>query len=105
MRELENAIERAVILAENQPNIRTEALPPEVRGSRRPPSKKTESEPIATLAEIEKHHILAALEKLGGNRKKTARTLGIGENTFYRRLKTYGIAPARKPRRRSAIDG
>jgi transcriptional regulator with PAS, ATPase and Fis domain len=34
VRELENAIERAVILAENQPVIRVQDLPPEVRAGR-----------------------------------------------------------------------
>lgn len=99
VRELENAIERAVILAENQPTIRPEDLPPEVREAR-PSAVHTEALPsILTLAEVEKRHILDTLKRLEGNRKETARVLGIGENTLHRKLKSYGIGPKRLKRR------
>lgn len=90
VRELENAIERAVILAENQPTIRVQDLPAEIRGHTAVHSA-SDSERIATLAEVEKHHILQTLERLGDNRKETAKVLGIAENTLWRKLKSYGL--------------
>ena len=100
IRELENAIERAVILAEGKPRIELLDLPPEVRGAS--PTPRVESvgeEPILTLAEVERRHILATLHMLGDNRKATAEALGIGANTLWRRLKSYGLVRERPPRR------
>jgi len=94
VRELENAIERAVVLAEDQPVVRVEDLPREVRGA-----SKTmvmgDDDVIYTLAEVEKRHILQTLERLHDNRKATASALGIGENTLWRRLKSYGMVRKR----------
>jgi DNA-binding NtrC family response regulator len=42
-----------------------------------------------TLEEIERKHILAALERHGGNRTATAQELGISLRTLYYRLETY----------------
>jgi len=92
VRELENAIERAVILAEGQPRIEVADLPPEVRGEN--PVAATAQE-ILTLAEVERRHIVATLERLGDNRQATAEALGIGENTLWRRLKSYGLVRER----------
>lgn len=46
-------------------------------------------------------HILAVLEHTGGHRKQAAKALGIGENTLWRKLKSYGLV---KPRRRGMGD-
>jgi transcriptional regulator with PAS, ATPase and Fis domain len=40
---------------------------------------------------IEKEAIHNALAANGGNRRKTAKQLGISERTLYRRLKEYGL--------------
>ena len=93
VRELENAIERAVILAEGKPRIEVDDLPPEIRGEK--PSPPSPPDEIVPLAEVERRHILATLERLGGNRKATAKALGIGENTLWRRLKSYGMVRER----------
>jgi len=96
VRELENAIERAVILAEGQPRIERSDLPPEVREARQaPPSAEPGDVPL-TLAEVERRHILATLDRLEGNRLATARALGIGANTLWRKLKAYGVSPERR---------
>ncbi|MEE9208391.1 MAG: sigma-54 dependent transcriptional regulator [Gemmatimonadota bacterium] len=44
-----------------------------------------------TMAELERAAILATLEKVGGNRRRAAERLAIGERTLYRKLKEYGI--------------
>ncbi|HEX9602494.1 MAG TPA: sigma-54 dependent transcriptional regulator [Myxococcales bacterium] len=87
VRELEHAMERAVVLAEGKPRITAADLPPEVGGSAGP-AEDSESLP---LAEVERRHILRVLEKLGGNRTETARTLGIGANTLWRKLRQYEV--------------
>jgi len=42
-----------------------------------------------TLEELERQHILASLERNGGNRTATAAELGISLRTLYYRLETY----------------
>jgi len=45
--------------------------------------------PGITMEEIERRAILAALSQFSGNRRKAARSLGIGERTLYRKLQRY----------------
>ena len=47
--------------------------------------------PGMTMAQIERASIEAALRETGGNRRKAADLLDIGERTLYRKLKEYGI--------------
>jgi two-component system response regulator HydG len=44
------------------------------------------------LAELEKQAIIDALRQLNGDKLMTARALGIGKTTLYRKLKEYGIS-------------
>ncbi len=44
-----------------------------------------------SIQEMEKRLIETALDRFAGNRRKTAKALGIGERTLYRKLKEYGI--------------
>lgn len=48
------------------------------------------------LEEIEKRYILTVLGDHDGNRTHTARALGIGANTLWRKLKKWGVPPARR---------
>jgi DNA-binding NtrC family response regulator len=45
--------------------------------------------PGPTLQDAEREQIMKVLEENNGNRRKTARDLGIGERTLYRKLKEY----------------
>jgi len=47
--------------------------------------------PGMTMAEIERGAIEAALRETGGNRRRAAELLGIGERTLYRKLREYDI--------------
>jgi Nif-specific regulatory protein len=47
---------------------------------------------VSSLAEIERRHILAVLERAKGNRTQAAKWLDIGRNTLARKLKEYGLA-------------
>jgi len=44
-----------------------------------------------TMAEVERAAILATLREVGGNRRKAAEKLAIGERTLYRKIKQYEI--------------
>lgn len=52
---------------------------------------------ILPLAEVEKQTILKALERLNGDKAMTARVLGIGKTTLYRKLKEYSSEPLGRP--------
>jgi DNA-binding NtrC family response regulator len=97
VRELENAIERAVVLA-NSEILRPEDLPTEdLYGSNRTEIKTDElipkkrlifedDKPI-TLDELSKKYIQHIFDKNGGAKEQTANDLGIDRKTLYRKLK------------------
>jgi two-component system response regulator HydG len=87
VRELENAMERAVALAQST-RVELEDLPEEVRYAFAKPVVRPET--VQQLSEVEEEYILAVLELNGGNRTHTAKQLGIGAATLYRKLKKYG---------------
>jgi DNA-binding NtrC family response regulator len=93
VRELENCLERAAATA-NNPVLTMDDLPPQVQTAHlwgRPPAENTSSR-IVPLAEMEKQAIIHTLEQLNGDKQMTARLLGIGKTTLYRKLREYGIA-------------
>jgi len=88
VRELANTIERAYIMADRVIGKDTLLLVMEELGDL---EQGGEAEPGGgqTIAELEKRHIFATLERCGGNKKKTAQVLGISLKTLYNRLKLY----------------
>jgi len=83
IRELENAVERAVILAKGK------VLKPEnffVGSTFR--EKESDGE-ATTLAEMERRLILRTLREEGGNRTRTAQRLGISVRTLRNKLRQY----------------
>ncbi len=61
---------------------------PEHIDSPRPASEeREEDEPLMTLEEAERNLIKRALQRFDGNRRQTAKALGISERTLYRKLK------------------
>ncbi|MBX5482401.1 MAG: sigma-54-dependent Fis family transcriptional regulator [Myxococcaceae bacterium] len=92
VRELENCIESAVVLSDGEITADDLPLPSRARPSGTPPPGGTVEPPsIEPLAEIERRHILRALELFNGNRTAAAKALGIGRNTLGRKLKEYGL--------------
>jgi transcriptional regulator with GAF, ATPase, and Fis domain len=87
VRELRNALERAAILADGD-TLREDHL--WLEGVPRPagPAPTVELKP---LAELEREAIMRTLEAVGGNRRRAAEVLGIGERTLYDKLKRYGV--------------
>nr|BCX00972.1 MAG: sigma-54-dependent Fis family transcriptional regulator [Bacteroidota bacterium] len=47
---------------------------------------------LLSIEEAEKQLIQRALARFGGNRRQTARALGISERTLYRKIKQYGLS-------------
>jgi two-component system response regulator HydG len=92
VRELENCLERAAALSSG-PVLNAGDLPSQIQTTNMPslvvPANC--SRKIVTLADVEKQAILNALNQLNGDKLMTAKLLGIGKTTLYRKLKEYGI--------------
>lgn len=92
IRELENAVERAVLLAEGR--ILTTVDFAHIDEARRRAQaqadleRKRETRP---LAEVERQHIIAALKRFGYNQARTAEALGMHRNTLRNKIIEYGI--------------
>lgn len=84
IRELENAVERAVVLLTGE-YISERELPLAIAGTP-VPDMLLGDDVIQPLVEVEKEAILAALEKTGGNKTEAARQLGITRKTLLAKL-------------------
>jgi DNA-binding NtrC family response regulator len=83
VRELANAIERAMVVG-RPPVIRPEDLP--LWNARRAAPEAGD-----TLADVEKAHVAAILERTGWNITKAAEVLGIDRVTVYNKMRKYGL--------------
>jgi Nif-specific regulatory protein len=106
VRELENCLESAVVIMDGA-ELLPEHLPLPERNRLSPAIQLEETDEagtasadapvpaaaqgVRTLEEVEREHIVSALEKAGGNRSLAARLLGIGRNTMARKLRSYGL--------------
>ncbi len=106
IRELENAIERAVVLAEGE-RITLHDLPQEIlegpsgwmatehRKARRiagPATPTPTPEDAEILLDAELRQLRAALEQCGGNKAEAARLLGMPRSTFFSKLKKLALS-------------
>jgi len=85
IRELQNVVERAVALCEGN-MVGLADLPDEIR-LHSPADDRIVIPVGSSLEEIEHLAIIQTLKKTGGDKELTARLLGIGLATLYRRLK------------------
>jgi DNA-binding NtrC family response regulator len=85
IRELQNVIERAVILGKEL------IVPADLPDTLTDPVCHQGEEHGESLRGIEREAILRALEKADGNRRKAAQELGISRRTLQYRLKEYGL--------------
>ena len=91
VRELESCLERAATLTSG-PNIHIADLPTQVQNAGRPaPIESVHLNGVVPIAEMERQAIFSALKRVGGDKMKAARLLGIGKTTLYRKLKEYGM--------------
>jgi transcriptional regulator with PAS, ATPase and Fis domain len=85
IRELQNIMERAVILAQDM--IRTSNLPCEIVQNTSPVRQVSKE----ALKSTEREVIIKALNKHRGNRRLAAEELGISRRTLQYKLKEYGL--------------
>jgi len=96
VRELENLIERAVMLS-TEAFVDIKDLPePVVIASERAENDEREARPYPfaemTLEDIEKKHIGEILKAAGHNKVKAAKMLGLTRPALYRKLKKYSLS-------------
>ncbi|MGH7011783.1 MAG: sigma-54 interaction domain-containing protein, partial [Caulobacteraceae bacterium] len=117
VRQLENAVYRAVILADapylqphdfpsisgiSAPAPESRAEPPSVERQDSPPDRGSEAPlnvldargHLRTLEEIERDLIQLALSLYAGHMSEVARRLGIGRSTLYRKVREQGLDAA-----------
>jgi DNA-binding NtrC family response regulator len=86
VRELSNAIERAMVVGTG-PALQPADLP--LPRSRRDPLSDGDS-----LAEVEKNHIAGVLDRTEWNITQAAQVLGIDRVTVYNKIRKYGLQKA-----------
>ena len=89
VRQLQNALDRAKILADDD-HIRVENLPPEIVNTFhvRPSSDSNDID----LDTLTRDHVLETYRRHSSNKARTARALGIGRRTLYRLLEKYDVS-------------
>ncbi|MFQ5652840.1 MAG: sigma-54-dependent transcriptional regulator [bacterium] len=88
IRELENMIERAIILCEDV-FITTHDLPTALTS--RADSVDAGDDLKKAMKRYERDHILKVLSKTGNNKRRTAKMLGISESSLYRKMEELAI--------------
>lgn len=100
VRELENMVERAVVLTNNALIDDADIPTPEIESAENFFSSATRDFP--TVSQLEARYIQVVLEKSGGRKDKAAQILGINRRTLYRKEREYGLLPEGSPEEESA---
>lgn len=90
VREMENALEHAVLLAAND-TVTVEHLPERVTSRKVQPLITDHAPHNPTLEAIERAYIHWVLQAEGGNKTRAAEVLGIDPSTLYRKLARYDV--------------
>lgn len=90
VRELENVIERAVILQDGD-HVDVCDLPDKVRLYSRNRRKLVMDKAQMTLEELEKEYLISVLEETNWQKKKASSILGINASTLYRKIQRYEL--------------
>lgn len=90
LRELRNVLERAVLLAGGGIIHAHDLLLPAAAGA----GRGAEDAPLP-LAEVERRHIAAVLQRTNWHQGRAAHLLGISVKTLYRKIREYGFARPR----------
>jgi len=94
VRELENCMERAVTMARSD-ELGPDDLPSKIRAFEQVPillPRESNGTDVVSLDEVERRHILRAIELASGNKTVAAQLLGINRRTLQRRLKHFDAA-------------
>ncbi|MBN1351973.1 sigma-54-dependent Fis family transcriptional regulator [candidate division KSB1 bacterium] len=90
VRELENAIERAMVLASTD-EITAKDLPAAIRSLGEKKIYESDNTLSSWIEKLEEEALKQALLECEGNISQTAKKLGIGRATIYRKAKKYGL--------------
>jgi DNA-binding NtrC family response regulator len=100
VRQLENAIERAVAISTGRGQIDVTDLPVEIQQAQEPALPSTVSLPEdgidfdAFIMHVERELIERSLERTGGNKGRAAKLLNLKRTTLVEKLKRFGRFPA-----------
>ncbi len=103
VRELENVIERAVVLCRGSAIEQTDLPDPETANPEEAFKNMTQDFP--TLTQVEERYMRVVLQKTAGRKDKAAQILGINRRTLYRKEREYGLTevdPAQESEQESA---
>jgi transcriptional regulator with PAS, ATPase and Fis domain len=101
VRQLENAIERAVAISAGRTQIDATDLPVEIQQAQEPALPSTVSLPEdgldldAYIAHVERELITRSLERSGGNKGRAAKLLNLKRTTLVEKLKRLGKSAAK----------
>jgi two-component system, NtrC family, response regulator HydG len=90
IRELENTLERAVILCLGE-QITPQDLPPHLLAKEVQGMKKPRVDDGFTLRDMEREVIKSTLNKMGNNKSLAAKKLGVSRQTLLNKIKEYGL--------------
>jgi two-component system, NtrC family, response regulator HupR/HoxA len=90
VRELQNEIERVVLLAEGEKDIGPELISDHIRQRHRP-AIATDGDLKSAVRVLEEEMIRETLARLGQNKSRTARVLGISRQSLLEKLRRMGI--------------
>lgn len=88
VRELENAVERAVVLASSD-LLGVEDF--EIRAVPAPRANGSETDELVSLDDLERRHIMRVLDAVEGQKTKASAILGINRTTLWKKLRQYGV--------------
>jgi DNA-binding NtrC family response regulator len=88
VRQLQNEIQRAVLLSEG-PGVNVTDL--SISDVKFIPTEGGHDTSFTLLEGVERNAIVQMLKETGGNKLETAKRLGIGRQTLYNKIKGYGI--------------
>jgi len=87
VRQLQNEIQRAVLLCEGNEVDASDLSISETRAA----AEESADTNFTLLEGVERNAIIQMLHETGGNKLETAKRLGIGRQTLYNKIKAYGI--------------
>jgi DNA-binding NtrC family response regulator len=87
VRQLQNEVQRAVLLCEGDEVDSADLSVTKVRTS----GEESFDTNFTLLEGVERNAIVQMLKETGGNKLETAKRLGIGRQTLYNKIKAYGI--------------
>ena len=92
LRELDNVIKVACLLASEETELKLEHLPMHIIRLLTPTTAQSgEPAPVETLRHALDHRLVETFQANQGNVSQTARLLGISRNTLYRKLRAIGL--------------